>query len=231
MEKPDPIDPSTVRSAVLAQDVTQTAKSRQFQLAHLWDGLCSGAYRLADHFSSADRHYVVAEWCPVPSGPRAPLLERRLGALHSVLNGSRQKVVAYEMSISPSSVATDLQKALFCMGCALPPSRMPISLTMSACVALGPPERNFDARCTELVADSQVLHVISTERPELRLEDQLTRTEFDVLKALVEGRSYREVAAGRNASIRTVANQLASVYRRLGVSGRGELVHYIVSKL
>jgi DNA-binding CsgD family transcriptional regulator len=52
----------------------------------------------------------------------------------------------------------------------------------------------------------------------------LTPAESEVVAHLLKGRSNAEIAALRRASERTVANQVASVFRKLGVSSRLELV-------
>ena len=52
----------------------------------------------------------------------------------------------------------------------------------------------------------------------------LTRAESEVARALIEGKSNDAIARARGTSVRTVANQVASVYRKLGVQSRAELV-------
>lgn len=52
----------------------------------------------------------------------------------------------------------------------------------------------------------------------------LTAAEAGVLEEILAGRSNREIAQGRAASVRTVANQVASILRKLGVRSRYELV-------
>jgi DNA-binding CsgD family transcriptional regulator len=52
----------------------------------------------------------------------------------------------------------------------------------------------------------------------------LTTSEADVVRLLSKGRSTAEIATTRSVSYRTVANQLAAVYRKLGVSSRTELL-------
>jgi DNA-binding CsgD family transcriptional regulator len=52
----------------------------------------------------------------------------------------------------------------------------------------------------------------------------LSSAESDVACHLLAGRSNREIAALRRCSTRTVANQVASLFRKLGVSSRLELV-------
>lgn len=53
---------------------------------------------------------------------------------------------------------------------------------------------------------------------------ELTPAEDDVFKLLVRGASNRAIAAARKASVRTVANQVANVLRKLKVESRYELM-------
>lgn len=52
---------------------------------------------------------------------------------------------------------------------------------------------------------------------------RLTVTEREVVWAVLLGRSNAEIARDRGRSARTVANQLAAIYRKLGVRSRAEL--------
>ncbi len=51
----------------------------------------------------------------------------------------------------------------------------------------------------------------------------LTGSEFAVVDLWLTGRSIREIASERSVAYRTVANQLASAYQKLGVSSRSGL--------
>ncbi|MBI5489161.1 MAG: helix-turn-helix transcriptional regulator [Deltaproteobacteria bacterium] len=55
-------------------------------------------------------------------------------------------------------------------------------------------------------------------------DPMLTAMERVVAGAVVAGRSNREIAEARGTSVHTVANQLAAVYRKLGIGSRAELV-------
>jgi len=52
----------------------------------------------------------------------------------------------------------------------------------------------------------------------------LTSAESDVARHILAGRSNSEIAALRRCATRTVANQVASLFRKLGVRSRLELV-------
>jgi DNA-binding NarL/FixJ family response regulator len=52
----------------------------------------------------------------------------------------------------------------------------------------------------------------------------LTRAEWDVAWLVVAGRKNRQIAEKRGTTLRTVANQVASIYRKLSINRRAELV-------
>ncbi|CAN5767663.1 hypothetical protein BH11MYX4_BH11MYX4_35440 [soil metagenome] len=51
----------------------------------------------------------------------------------------------------------------------------------------------------------------------------LTQAERSVTAGLLNGHDNARIARERGTSVRTVANQVASIFRKLGVSSRGEL--------
>lgn len=56
----------------------------------------------------------------------------------------------------------------------------------------------------------------------------LSEAERAVVGLAVVGLSNKDIASRRGSSPRTVANQLASAYRRLGVGSRAELIARLV---
>jgi len=52
----------------------------------------------------------------------------------------------------------------------------------------------------------------------------LTAAELEVAEGIIQGLSPRQLARRRKVSERTVSNQLAHVYRKLGVSSKHELL-------
>jgi len=52
----------------------------------------------------------------------------------------------------------------------------------------------------------------------------LTDAELANIRLVIEGRTNRAIASARGVSVRTVANQLATAYRKLGVASRFELL-------
>ncbi len=56
---------------------------------------------------------------------------------------------------------------------------------------------------------------------------KLTAAETAIAELAIAGVSNGEIARARGRSVRTVANQLASIYRKLAVGSRSELAAYL----
>jgi DNA-binding CsgD family transcriptional regulator len=56
----------------------------------------------------------------------------------------------------------------------------------------------------------------------------LSESEQQIVLTLLEGRSNAEIAEARGTSVKTVANQLQAVYRKLGVGSRDELALLLI---
>ena len=66
--------------------------------------------------------------------------------------------------------------------------------------------------------------VLSFEHLAAALPGGLSEAEAMVALLAVTGQSNRAIARSRGVTERTVANQLASLYRKLGIRSRGELI-------
>jgi DNA-binding NarL/FixJ family response regulator len=65
--------------------------------------------------------------------------------------------------------------------------------------------------------------VVSLAGDEPELLADLPPAERDVALAVLRGRSNAEIARARGTSLGTIAKQVASIFRRLGVASRAEL--------
>lgn len=74
----------------------------------------------------------------------------------------------------------------------------------------------------QLQLGNEELMVLSVSCVASRL-DGLTPAEREVAALMLEGLSNRAIAKRRGASGRTVANQISSIFRKLGVTSRSEL--------
>ncbi len=78
-------------------------------------------------------------------------------------------------------------------------------------------------RAFRIVKGNEELAVLSIPLRSPSPPPSLSSAEQEVCALILEGRSNAEIAAVRRSAIRTVANQIASIFRKLGVSSRAEL--------
>lgn len=78
-------------------------------------------------------------------------------------------------------------------------------------------------RSARLDYEGRAILVMSYEVPDWEFPLALTGTEQAVLRAMLNGASQQEIATARGVSYRTVANQIASAYGKLGVGSRAEV--------
>ncbi|MET0789996.1 MAG: helix-turn-helix transcriptional regulator [Polyangiaceae bacterium] len=192
-------------------------------LSALWTELVSGYCRVEQvEFTAQTCGVVVTRGHRSQGDERAPLPARDIEILErSLLEGVRKSVAA-DFGLCPSSVAEILRRCFAFMGLSCWPSRIPLLLVMAAHAK----SVSAPARAEKVVHQNQQFprQSISAARPDNELSSWLSPAEFAVTRLLIEGRSYAEVARLRQTSKRTVANQLASAFHRLRISGRAELL-------
>jgi len=194
-------------------------------LAELWPALVSGRARIVEIGATEAHYYLRFEVAISRAG--TPVNQRYIQVLERLLLGDAPKAIAIDERCSASTVATAVHESLRAMG--LRSGRIPALLVVMMHALRGKPGH---ARVrVESTADRDgVRHWVTCARPELQLKQRLTVAELEVLALLVEGKCHQEIALRRQTARRTVANQLASVYRKLGVSGRLDLLHYLASR-
>lgn len=209
--------PASVRARALAADA---ASSSELRVASLWRELARGRYRVVEGFFSARRCFLVLSVHPVSA--RVPIEGRRLEILEAVLGGLRQKNVALDRALAPSTIALNARLALESIGVGGKPSRAHPLLMLAARTATE--SSPLTGRSSRVEDDDTELQIVSLPRPDLALDGVLPSAELAVIRSLIEGWSYEQIAEARGTSTRTVANQISAVFRRLRVSGRNELV-------
>jgi DNA-binding CsgD family transcriptional regulator len=186
-----------------------------FHLASLWHDLCHGSVFVRETHCTAGRCFAVLERRAQQSHPRA----HQLRSLERVLLGESQKVVASELEVSAATIAGYCMTVLGGMVTGHLVSRAPIVLVMAVFASQGFAVE--PARCETELHDG--CSVISVAVPGETFRDRLSTGEWEIARLSIEGLSHSAMALVRGTSIRTVANQLASAFIKLGVSGRAEL--------
>ncbi len=209
---------ASLRSLAVAADA---ATKTDINVSLLWRELVRGTSRVIDSFFSDERCYLVLALKTDTAA--TPIEGRRLEILEAVLGGLRQKNIAIDSGLAPSTVALNSRLALESLGIACKPSRAHPLLMLAAKAAQSPTLTL--ARCSTFVTkDDRELRVIGIPRPDQSLSAVLPSAELAVIRSLIEGLSYQDIAERRGTSTRTIANQITAVFRRLRVSGRNDLV-------
>jgi len=192
-------------------------------LAYLWTGLIDGSCKVEQTQFSAQTCTLVVSRGHRASRARAALGQRDLEILNqSLLDGAR-KPVAANFELCPSSIAEILRRSFAFMGLSCWPSRIPLIVVMAAHARHAQASLATEQR--SIAKDQPRLQqTVSVSRPDSELAGYLSAAEYAVTRLLIEGKSYAEMGELRHTSPRTVANQLASAFGRLGVSGRAELL-------
>jgi DNA-binding NarL/FixJ family response regulator len=219
-------EPLGIAIRQLASDCDRVS-GEAFELALLWAGLCSGAQRIVLTFGNEERCYVVVERNIAASNVRR-ISPTRLDVLERVLLGQSPKAVALDRQVSISTVAGAMKSCLSKMGLDCRASSRPALLVMAATAARHPERDVLKGRISRFEYQGRKLWVVSAQRPDFELSQTLSRAELRVVRHLVDGLTYTQISRLRGTSSRTIANQLGAAFRKLGVSGRQQLLDRLI---
>ena len=228
---------STARQllSVLCADATQQpspfadegARARR-TFAELLKGRCS----LLDQFDRDGRHYLVLRRnAPHTPDPRA-LTEREVQIIHYAAEGHTDRWIGARLGVRNSTVATHRTRAMLKLGIR---SRAILSqLVRQTDSQANAKNRTLRAQpgggiaVNALRVGSEDLAVLSFPCLSQQLPTALTNAERRVAVLLLEGLSNGEIAKVRGTSTRTVANQAAAVFRKIGVRRRAQLAERLL---
>lgn len=174
-----------------------------------WDSLLEGRWIVTEHFGGECTHTILAR--PAATSSRGEALRAdELYLAKRRAQGDSVKLLAIETARTSPFVSQRLASAIRKLKLktegdlvALLHDRSPSSLTAS--------------RIREGAGEFMILHYPAPSWP---LPPCLTSAERSIVLSLIAGRSRDAIARARATSPRTVANQLASIFRRLGVQSR-----------
>jgi len=200
------------------------ASTERVELAAIWDELIAGTCKVESWSHGENTWSMVLSRGPNLTGLRSQRLRHRdIEILEQALLCGVRKHVAVEAGLSCSSIAVILQSCFQFMGLDCLPSRIP-GVVVAAAHARHHQASHQPSRPRGRTERQFSEQTITVPRPDSALVAWLAPAEHAVINLLIEGYCYAQIAQARETSIRTVANQVASGFRRLGVSGRAELL-------
>jgi DNA-binding NarL/FixJ family response regulator len=178
---------------------------------HLWKELVAGRWSIVSHVRARrDRILLAHRNDPGAPDPRG-LSPRERAIVDMVLTGASSKRVAYALGLAAPTVASHLSRALRKLNLA---DRM--ELLRLAGLA------HETASC--LTVGDEELGVLKLGAARNPPPLPLTAAEREVALLVGEGLDNAEIARRRRRSERTVANQIASIFDKLAIGSRAELV-------
>jgi DNA-binding NarL/FixJ family response regulator len=174
--------------------------------------------------------YCTEEHCCLEVRKASPVRPdaQDLQVLARVLLGESQKAVALDLRCAPSTVATRTSSVLRRMGFTCTARSVPTALIMMAHATRS--SASFADVTFSLAVDYPERGALRIARPRTDLGELVTASERHVLEMIVEGAGHREIARRRGCSMRTIANQIAALHRKFGVSGRISLIGSLLER-
>lgn len=204
-------------AAVRDVERARTARERADpeRALELWKGLVAGEWSLVDQWESDGRRYLAAyRNRPELRDPRGLTPLESLVLRYASLACSN-KEIAFTLGISLASVESAVRQLLRKLRCR----------RRSDLVTFADPAQ---ARHLQLDLEGESIGVLSL--PRVRNQAALARlspSERAVVEGVIDGRTSAEIARSRGTSALTVANQVRSVFDKLGVGSRAQLVRVL----
>lgn len=206
---------SLARRAIAAATTT-------LPLVQLWEMLASGGARVVRSFCDDSRCFLVLK-DNESKEPRSPRESRNVAILKRILLGEPQKRIAIELELSASCVTGAASGGADAMGLRCTASRVPVLVVMAAQAHAHGYGRTV-ARSAVFGHNQQLYRAVSVERPDPGSLPVLSPAEHAVVDLLLERHSNAEIARVRRTSLLTVANQIASILRKLDAGGRPQIL-------
>ena len=197
-------------------------------LAQCWQELASGRQQIADGSASEEHYFLLLTRSAKVGRARRGIRARNFQVLNRVLLTPSRKKLSLEVGLSTSSIAALSKQCLELIGLSCTPYTVPPLLIMAAAAAAGAQASGQLGVSGERWTLQPHFELIRAPRPELKFASAFSRAEFDVAQRLLEGNSYAQIARHRRTSTRTIANQVASIFNRVGVSSRHELAQRLL---
>jgi DNA-binding CsgD family transcriptional regulator len=206
------------------QRIAAEASEHDFEpvpLRAVWARVLAGEIVFRDAFLSPAHALLVTR------SPESPLRCHRANVvfLQHALDCASLTTAAIDYRMSASGASTRAKWALESLGLTITAAKIPLPLSLL--LHTGGCSIGHHMLKVRDHADPDT-EILFTERPDIALRKTLPPREAETLRLYIDGLSHAQIADLRGASTRTIANQLASVFRKLQVSGRFELMRALV---
>jgi DNA-binding NarL/FixJ family response regulator len=233
------LDANAEAAASGAAHVAQRARGRRPQsnpreASAIWQAIVAGQWSLVEQFDSDGHRCFLARKNDRDTPVTRALSERERQIVAHASLGHSNKHIAYELGLCSSTVAAQLTSAARKLGVSSREAMLHAFAVLGGGVAdRGGPagaatpaaQRRDDEPVVPMARFRHDGHEYAVIRIAItpQLPASLTAAETEVATLVIEGLSNAAIAARRNTSVRTVANQLRSIYSKLAVGSRRQL--------
>jgi DNA-binding NarL/FixJ family response regulator len=186
-------------------------------LGTVWRQLLDGRFRIAGTWSDGERARMVLQ---TVEQPLASIRSRSVEILERVLLAEQPKVLAVNRGVGTSTIATHCTNVLRAIGCTENCLHVSFALVMAVHRARG--ISVLPSHVDRAWISDNCLS-ITVRIPSPDTHGRLSASETQVARLAIAGKSCAEIARRRKTAFRTVANQMATIFQKLGISGRAEL--------
>jgi DNA-binding CsgD family transcriptional regulator len=179
-------------------------------------GLIRGERRIVRFLLSGDTYGAVLR--REAGGARLALSSRERRVVRELVSGQFRKEIAHGLGVGASTVSMDVTAALGKLGLRRWEHLVLLSLLLGS---------SEGRHLTRMAGAAEHIYLESCLDPNLL--GLLSPAEREVTLLVVAGNTNARIASLRSASVRTVANQVASVFQKLGAHGRLPLVRALGS--
>jgi DNA-binding NarL/FixJ family response regulator len=207
--------------AVQAMEEARSAEVRGSpeRALSLWQGLVGGEWSLVEHWESGGRRYLAAyRNRPEIRDPRALTPSERSMVKYLAL-GATNKDIMYALGLPAGTVSASVTQIL---------RKLRVKRRVDLAVVADPTRMSH----LDVPLDGGELGVLAVDaRPRGEAAAALSPAELEVAALVVRGLSNDEIASERQVSLRTIANQLRSIYDKLHITSRSQLARAMTSTI
>ncbi len=190
-------------------------RDRPDRALDLWKGLVAGEWSLVDHWENGGRRYIAAyRNRPELRDPRA-LTPTERAILKYLALGATNKDITYALGLSAGAVSSAVSQIL---------KKLRMRRRVDLAVFADPSRMDRIDLLAGSGSDDGEVGILSVDgRPRGEAASSLTPAELEVAAFVMRGLTNDRIARERQVSERTIANQLRSIYDKLGVTSRSQL--------
>lgn len=97
------------RARAIDRARTRETRANDLDALELWQGLVTGRWSLCDHFDTDGRRFVIVRENEPNATPRTGFTQREAQLLDLYARGQSQKLIAYELGLTPAVVSQGLR--------------------------------------------------------------------------------------------------------------------------